>query len=277
MEKSAGRLSGRCGDGLGRRLAAARRFAGLSQGQLAAAIGTTRAILANIESGRSVLFAHHGWRACADALDVHPDWICRGLVEDASAAGGVRFVVPTGGKHLPFPQLTFHVEWWAETQFKHLESTPFCEAWRTLRPLILPDTPQATKLRDEVIQQWKRASGISEEPTEPSLTAFTPKSKSATVHSELSRLMGRVRSAASAVGMKSALATYLHVAPARISEWLSGRKEPSGETTLRLLQWVEAQERQQTQGPGSGTTPPGPKTRSVKHHETAQKSGPSHV
>lgn len=45
-------------------------------------------------------------------------------------------------------------------------------------------------------------------------------------------------------GKKAALARKLGVPAARVSEWLSGKKEPGGETTLRLLQWVEQQERQ---------------------------------
>jgi transcriptional regulator with XRE-family HTH domain len=43
---------------------------------------------------------------------------------------------------------------------------------------------------------------------------------------------------ASKPGAKAELAKELDVAPARISEWLSGKKEPGGEYTLRLLNWV---------------------------------------
>ena len=40
-------------------------------------------------------------------------------------------------------------------------------------------------------------------------------------------------------GAKAELARALKVAPARISEWLSGEKEPGGDYTIKLLNWVE--------------------------------------
>lgn len=78
----------------------------------------------------------------------------------------------------------------------------------------------------------------------PPLTEDTQKSNSLPVHSPLANLIERVKRAASASGKKAELARLLDVAPARVSEWLAGKKEPGGETTLRLLAWVEQQERQ---------------------------------
>lgn len=40
-------------------------------------------------------------------------------------------------------------------------------------------------------------------------------------------------------GMKAKLAEYLKVPPARVSEWLSEKYIPSGDMTLRMLNWVE--------------------------------------
>ncbi|HEV2331200.1 MAG TPA: hypothetical protein VGY56_20655 [Verrucomicrobiae bacterium] len=77
-----------------------------------------------------------------------------------------------------------------------------------------------------------------------SLTAISQKSKSGAVKSEVQKLIARVKDHASQPGAKSKLARTLGIAPARISEWLSGEKEPGGEYTLLLLQWVEQQERQ---------------------------------
>jgi transcriptional regulator with XRE-family HTH domain len=71
------------------------------------------------------------------------------------------------------------------------------------------------------------------------LTSITPKSNTGDVKSEIQKLIERVKSKASKQpGAKAELARTLGVAPARISEWLSGTKEPGGEYTLRLLKWV---------------------------------------
>jgi transcriptional regulator with XRE-family HTH domain len=75
------------------------------------------------------------------------------------------------------------------------------------------------------------------------LTDFTPKSKRVVVHSELGDLLTRLHRATAASGMKGRLARTLGVPQSRVSEWLHGEKKPGGEVTLRLLKWVEQQER----------------------------------
>jgi DNA-binding transcriptional regulator YiaG len=56
-------------------------------------------------------------------------------------------------------------------------------------------------------------------------------------------LLARVRKATAERGEKSKLARSLGVSVANVSQWLSGDREPSGETTLKLLHWVEEHER----------------------------------
>ncbi len=56
----------------------------------------------------------------------------------------------------------------------------------------------------------------------------------------LAQLLDRVRALVAAKGMKARLAADLDVPPSRLSEWLAGKYEPSGEITLRLLHWVES-------------------------------------
>lgn len=56
---------------------------------------------------------------------------------------------------------------------------------------------------------------------------------------EVQKLIERVKRKAAAPGARADLARTLDVAPARVSEWLSGKKEPGGEYALRLLKWVE--------------------------------------
>ena len=58
---------------------------------------------------------------------------------------------------------------------------------------------------------------------------------------DLAELLARVRVLVTEKGMKTRLAAELEVPQSRVSEWLSGKYEPSGEVTLRLLRWVAEQ------------------------------------
>ena len=89
---------------------------------------------------------------------------------------------------------------------------------------------------------------ISQFEAKKDLTLGSLKSKTSDVKSELEKLIERVKRLASKPGSKAALARFLDVAPARVTEWLNDdpemRKEPGGHYTLQLLIWVEQQERQ---------------------------------
>lgn len=71
------------------------------------------------------------------------------------------------------------------------------------------------------------------------LKRLSLKSKDDSLKSELQKLIKQVKRKASKPGAKSNLARAIGVAPARISEWLAGEKEPGGEYTLKLLRWVQ--------------------------------------
>ncbi|MCZ7636246.1 MAG: hypothetical protein M5U12_09550 [Verrucomicrobia bacterium] len=91
------------------------------------------------------------------------------------------------------------------------------------------------------------AAGILAESLRPHLpNKFLPNitevSNRKGVEAELDKLIARVRKSASAPGKKAALADFLGVPRPRVSEWLAGRTAPGGETTLRLLHWVEQEE-----------------------------------
>jgi transcriptional regulator with XRE-family HTH domain len=63
------------------------------------------------------------------------------------------------------------------------------------------------------------------------------------VKPKLPNLMKRLEIATAQRGKKSELAKFLGVSLVQVSQWLSGNREPGGETTLKMLHWVEAQER----------------------------------
>jgi transcriptional regulator with XRE-family HTH domain len=64
-----------------------------------------------------------------------------------------------------------------------------------------------------------------------------------TVKAKLPSLRRRLNQATTERGMKSELAKFMGVPLPNVSQWLSGEREPGGETTLQLLHWVEQQER----------------------------------
>jgi len=87
-------------------------------------------------------------------------------------------------------------------------------------------------------------------------------------------LLARVALATKARGKKAALAKFLHVPPPRISDWLRGNYEPSGDSALRLLEWVTAEEAKQKADRGSAETPPRRKTRSTQSNYEKRKTSP---
>lgn len=90
-------------------------------------------------------------------------------------------------------------------------------------------------------------SAILEKTTQTEKQLLTLKSNFRNTPTEmkltLSGLLDKVRKLTKPVGMKARLAADLSVPPSRVSEWLSGKHDPSGEVTLQLLAWVQQQER----------------------------------
>jgi DNA-binding transcriptional regulator YiaG len=82
------------------------------------------------------------------------------------------------------------------------------------------------------------------------LRRVTQYSKSEGVSLNMAMLIGRLRRLTAPVGMKGGLAKALGVPRPRVSEWLSGKTAPGGETTLKMLRWVQEQESQPS-APGS--------------------------
>ena len=78
---------------------------------------------------------------------------------------------------------------------------------------------------------------------ENDLTQYPQESISSGVKPIMPKLLERLRKATAERGQQAKLAETLGVSPQKVNDWLSGRVEPSGETTLRLLHWVELQER----------------------------------
>lgn len=65
-------------------------------------------------------------------------------------------------------------------------------------------------------------------------------------------LLERIRNVTQRSGSKVALAAALGVTKSAVSQWLAGRAQPSAEKTLRMLNWVAAEEaKNKKRGPGA--------------------------
>lgn len=120
---------------------------------------------------------------------------------------------------------------------------------------------------------------IADAVEENSACIITPKSNNKSVPPKplnLDLLLIRVNQVASLRGKKSELADHLGVSRSRVSEWLNRAKEPGGKVTLRLLEWVQAEEasQQQNEKAGHASTRPAHKTRARKSKHEKSKASP---
>lgn len=84
-------------------------------------------------------------------------------------------------------------------------------------------------------------------PQQSTLDSVHASVNSGDVKAQWPLLKKRLQKASEPVGLKSKLAEFLGVKLASVSQWLSdsdSQREPGAETTLRMLRWVELQERQ---------------------------------
>jgi len=118
------------------------------------------------------------------------------------------------------------------------------------------------------------SAGAAEITPGKGLTSVNESSKQEGVKAVLPSLLERLCKATAERGRKSELAAFLRVQLPSLSVWLSGKQQPGGETTLRLLQWVERAEAQQ-KAPGSvEALPGGQQTRSRESSYEKPKPSP---
>jgi transcriptional regulator with XRE-family HTH domain len=90
--------------------------------------------------------------------------------------------------------------------------------------------------------------GIEQTPPVSIKNAFDNVSESAKLYpvkALLPGLLERLKEATKERGKKTALAKFLGVPLSNVSQYLAGDREPGGETTLKMLYWVEHPECQQ--------------------------------
>lgn len=175
-----------------------------SQSELAALVGLTRDQLANIETGRTILGFWAGWKLC-QVLDVSQRYL----------AIGVEPIKP----FLNFNPLELEVPIGESESFLNVYTLKIGREVN-MRIALLNSSAQKSTLDDSNLS-------VTNKEVKPLLPI----------------LLKRLQAATQERGQKAALAKHLDVLPQMVSQWLSGTREPGGETTLRLLHWVEQQER----------------------------------
>ncbi len=248
------------------RFAQARRFEKLTQAELADRLGVSRHQIANIEACRVPLKFWLGSNFCGE-LNVNQRWLATGeppkspyfqvnpeqipppRPDDTALFSGV-FLGPL--RDLINSRARF------VAGIKRLETAAdslgasYEEAIERLLRFVVSKVPDSAHLdyitflvkgTKEFLSSLQLGAG-----TKP-LTAITEVGKFKTMKSPMANLLERLNKATSRPGAKSELAKKFGVPLSNVSQWLSGKREPGGGTTLKLLNWVEQQERQQKESP----------------------------
>lgn len=117
------------------------------------------------------------------------------------------------------------------------------------------------QIAESVGRQVAKESRPREKTSNEAFTSDALQPTKAPVQPILPTLIERLRRATGERGRKTELAAWLGVPRQSLNDWMSARKEPSGETTLRLLNWVTAEEaKSKTKSPASVSAPAGPQT-----------------
>ncbi len=275
-----------------RRVASARRFAGLSQPELAEKLGVTKDQIAAIENARVSLKWPVGNMICS-VLDISPLWLAWGT-------GPMQPYISTEG---------YGPSWGLvdSTFLACASAAPVKDALEMRREILAPISGRNEAIKQAFAFQElvsKAAAdavmGLSDsnrheflnrlsahlrklvfeieihssksEPERKLLTETAISEKLPAVKSQLRNLLARLNLLTSELGKKTELAEFLGAPLASVSRWLSGEREPGGETTLQMLRWVQEQERKQnTLGSATNTTK-GKATRKQQVYETKPPS-----
>lgn len=239
------------------RLAEFRAAIKLTRAAFAREIGVNRFTLANVEgSAAPVTFALA--LRIQDRLQMNLAWLATGEGEIYGKPKFHRSFIPSESELLssafdkylkPAVENRERLQGMAKDagltlDFPDAIGVPVAEVYASR---MLPDL--ATALRSINPQSWgeyQRALNQASQDfiagEKQSLTSKSNIRNYSSVKLTLKGLMDKVRKLTEPAGMKSKLATDLKVPPSRVSEWLSGKHDPSGEVTLQLLQWVQQQE-----------------------------------
>jgi len=259
-----------------RRIAEARKLAGLSKAALCERVRMSYDRLANIECGRVRLKWEAGEKICR-ALDLSQLWVAAGaqpmrpfmnVATDQMLFQDAPFSAICLGKLRKELELRRDLALGTdESPEMSASEDAIVQALSNVVRNLLPGVEKKDRLaflerapaalRKVIFDLGTAAIRRAYSTTTKSTSLLTDDSEIRKVEPMfgLQELLGKVRRLTESRGVKVKLAKSIGVPQPRISEWLAGKYEPSGETTLRLLQWVEQQELQQnTLGSDTNTT-----------------------
>ena len=253
------------------------RFANqLSQPKFAEALGVTLGRVASIEYGRTPLTVGLADKLSAQ-FDVSLFWLANGEGRMCPCGGLICNIAPEIDHETLF-SLAFSKEldskmvsdsWFATVDSiinasdevvlpKGEEANKYYEHLHQILDQAFISLPHTAKEKLYVLvfrtiakfsHDWK--SGEKKTPgrftlhsEKKSLTEVTGCANNKSVKPQMPDFLKRLNKATSERGAKTALAKHLGLPLVSVSQWLSGEREPGGENTLRLLHWVEQQERQ---------------------------------
>jgi DNA-binding transcriptional regulator YiaG len=254
---------------------------GVSQSDLAGAIGTTRDQLASIEYGRNPLRYWLADRLC-EKFDVCQQWLAMGEGPMRGYVG----LPPEIGLEIA-PRELFSAAY--ESRVAHIVKRQIQETESLARTIAAQPGGEDKLLQDRLYNlalcwfsripahlyddyfrelmaassdffqknrhrfstsTWPPPAVGPAAPTEVApetenimLTEAESHAKLPSVKSQLNNLLADLNRLTKESGKKTELADYLGAPLASVSRWLSGEREPGGETTLKMLRWVQQQER----------------------------------
>jgi len=265
---------------IAKRVRRVRFLSGLSQKDFAAALNISLDRLASIEYGRTPLPVHLADEIC-HAFNTSISWLVKGRGNQGPFIGRICDIAPeTDGSELVSKiyteeiQLALHKRFMTDFDYAKFATLAQNEGFGSFASFNAPekylrrfeqdfervfgDLPSGGKeqllsLFVRILNQftedwnngrrdfpgWPRTSGKNHD-----LTSGGDSLTSKSVKPVLPKLIQRLNRATEARGSKVALAKWLGVHRQSVTDWLSEKVEPGGEITLRLLQWVEQQERQ---------------------------------
>jgi transcriptional regulator with XRE-family HTH domain len=247
---------------IGARLRAFREMLQIPRARFAVSIGCGSERIAAYEAGRARL-PYWVFKAMADRYHLHPRWLAEeaGSPQLKNAFNDSHFIASVS-RHALFTdvydkflsgQLLEEANTAAAaaemvieeltdlaTLLKELETARLSPA---ARAKIQQFQSKYSQLADKAQQELETRDAIHLKTVH--LFGAAEKADSLTTTTEqpaLPKLINRLKQATAAHGKKSELAEFLGVHRQMVTHWLSGKQEPGGEMTLRMLQWVEKQE-----------------------------------
>jgi DNA-binding transcriptional regulator YiaG len=255
------------------RLRAFRDFLDIPRSRFAVALGYGTERIASYEAGRAPI-RYEVFRAASVRYHLSPQWL-------ATGAASPKLWGPFDDS--PFIESVTPRSLFTAVYDRFIAGLLSQQQAQLAEALKLRAAPPP-RLRSQLLDYWASVEALAKEkqrklkvsgPDENTLlTQASTCGIMPSVKAQLDNLLARLNRLTQEPGKKTELADFLSAPLASVSRWLSGKRDPGGETTLKLLRWVQEQESQpNTLGSAINTTKGKTQLRSSKVYEKT-KSNP---